>query len=177
MEYYSDLYSKKEFNAKLTNLKYKNKKIYYIFKNPLKIIINNKASYIREYYLGDISLSGHIKCMGYDLECYILEKELEDGLEVKIKYLDNPSLCRDHLKKFSRTLEATIIGINLDEDNESELSEFNYEDEYINKISNMIYEEHDEIDNKDLHKKNNESDFFDLDDYSKFEIDKFKDNL
>jgi hypothetical protein len=32
--------------------------------------------YIKEYFIGDISLNGKIFCMGIELNCTILEKEI-----------------------------------------------------------------------------------------------------
>jgi len=182
---YKDSFKETSFNAILPNLKYKNKKIYVIFKDPLKIIKNNEIKYLKEYYLGDISLTGKIYCMGIEINCNIIEKEHENGLEVNIKYLDNPNINRDHMKKFARCLEAKILDINIeDDDDESQYSEeFNFEEEYRNKFNTKINEYNDEYDEYDEYGNINnnvlkceDNELNDID-YTKYTVDKFKDNL
>jgi len=167
-----------EFNALLPNLKYKDKKVYFICKDgPLKIKKDNKIEFVREYSLGDISLNGKFFCMDIEINCTILEKENNNGLEVNIKYNDSPNINRDHMKKFARALEARILDINIDEDYESDnSSEFNFQDEYRKKINNELNNEYDE-DIENINKKvENNIDIIDID-YDKYEIDKFKGNL
>jgi hypothetical protein len=167
-----------EFNAILPNLKYKNNKIYFICKDgSLKIIKNNKTIFIKEYALKNISLTGRFYCMGIELNCTILEKEIENGLEINIKYLDNYNINRDHLKKFARTVEAKILNIDLDDDCESCSSEeYNLENEYKNKIGYQIEEEDEEYINQNKIIEMDETQINDYE-FSKYEIDKFKDNL
>ena len=180
MEHYDNYTKEKDFNAILPNLKYKNNKIFYIFKDPFKIIQNKKIKFIKEYDLGDISLTGKIYCMGTEIKCKILEKEIDNGLEVNICYIDTPNINRDHKKKFARALEARILNIEIDDDDDSENSvDFNFDNEYKNKMNYLMnQEEEEELDIKFENLKiNNNSEFNDLEDYTKYEIDKFKDNL
>jgi hypothetical protein len=178
MSSYENYNTPKEFNAILPNLKYKNKNIFFIFKNPLKIKKNNEVKFIKEYSLGNISLSGKIFCMGYELSCTILEKEMENGLEVNIKYIDSSEITRDHMKKFARSLEAKILEIDI-EDNESDndnMSEYSYENEYHNKIKSRLMDYDDEeLDEGDIieNKNINNLELNDNDDYLRYEIDKF----
>jgi len=180
MSYYDNNKNKRvEFNALLPNLKYKDKQVYFICKDgSLKIKKDNKIEFVKEYPLGDISLNGKFFCMDIEIDCTILEKEINNGLEVNIKYNDSPNINRDHMKKFARALEARILDINIDDDDDESdnSSEFDFQNEYRKKMNYEINNDYEEDIENINSKVENNIDLID-NDYDKYEIDKFKDNL
>lgn len=166
-----------EFNVLLPNLRYKHNKIYFICKEgALKILENNKTKFIKEYPLENISLTGKFYCMGIELNCTILEKENEKGLEVNIKYKDKSEINRDHLKKFARTVEAKILDIDLDDNNSNSSEEFNLENEYNKKIMDQIEDDDEEYEDEYTKVESDEMEILDYE-FSKYEIDKYKNSL
>lgn len=154
------------FEALLPNLRYKNNNIYFISKYPIKIKKNNKIIYINEYLLENISLTGKITCIDTELNCTILEKEDNNGLIVNIKFRDGPFIYKQDMQKYARAIEAAILGIDLMEDNETDISDTCSDNDYsyyVNKmyddeISNYgsIDEYFDENSNQDILEENYE---------------------
>ena len=161
------------YDALLPNLRYKNNNVYFISKYPIKIKKNNKIEYINEYILENISLTGKIKCINTELNCKILEKEDDDGLIVNIKFRDGPDIYKQDMQKFARAIEASILGIDLMEDYDSDESD---EDEsYDNDYSYYANKMYDEISYNDDNTQNSEIiEEFDDNDYdNNYDCDKY----
>jgi hypothetical protein len=133
------------FNALLPNLFYKNKNIYFKPKNPIKTTINGKIKYNYQFLLNNISLTGKIYCLDIELNCIILEKEDKDGLLVNIKFRDNLHIYKKDMQKFARAVEASILGIDLMDDNETNIRK-EYENEYSSYAHEMYNNPYSDID-------------------------------
>lgn len=151
----------------LPNLRYKNNNIFFISKSPIKTTLENKITYRTEFLLEDISLIGKIRCDGTDIQCQIIEKEYNDGMEIKLKYKNNMNISSHDIKKFARSIEAKILGIVNNEynDNDNDIISYTFSDEiqkenneYIN--SGYIYENKNENTDKiNVIQENQEIDF------------------
>ena len=130
--WYNDHHKEMSVDILLPNLRYKNKNIVFIFKHPVKVKVNDKFEYKYEQLLYDLSLTGSFYCKDTKLNCKIYEDELEDGLKVNIKYIDNVTIHRGEIQKFARAIEAKILGINLMDDYDSDEDDYSdiYESEY-----------------------------------------------
>jgi hypothetical protein len=154
--YYKDI----SYNAILPNLRYKNNNIYFIPKNPIKIRLNGKIEYKYEFILEDMELTAKINCIDTELTCKILEKENENGLIVNIKFRDNSYICKQDMQKFARAVEAAILDIDLMDDNDSDISDTNYCNEY-SYHANKIYDDDntkDDYSNDEIIEENKEID-------------------
>jgi len=122
----------------LPNLKYINKNIYFILKRPVKIQKDSKNEYYDKILLNNLSLKGKLNCMNFELKCTILEKEIEKGLKVNIKYTnDKETVSKETIQKFARAIESMILNIDISE--EEELYEDDlYEEENYSYVSNDI---------------------------------------
>jgi hypothetical protein len=123
------------YEALLPNLRYKkkDKNIYYIHKNPIKITLNGKTDYKKEFLLEDVYFNGNIYCIDTEINFSILEKEDDEGLIVNIKYRDAAYIYKQDMQKFARAIEAFLLGIDIMEDNDS------YEDSYYSYDNNYSY--------------------------------------
>ena len=138
------------FDALLPNLRYKNKNIYFIPKNPIKIKLNGKVEYKYDFLLENISFTGKIFCINTELNCIVIEKEDEDGLIVNIKYRDGPNIYKQDMQKFARAVEASILGIDIMDDDNSELSDtFSNYDNNHSYYANKYYDDNESI-NSDI---------------------------
>jgi hypothetical protein len=153
--WYNDHHKEMSVDVLLPNLRFKNKNIVFIFKHHVKVKVNEKFEYKYEQVLDDLSLTGTFFCKDTKLNCKIYEEELEDGLKVNIKYIDNVTIHRGEIQKFARAIEAKILGINLMDDYDSDEDDYSniyepeceyiekeerYDDEY-NSIYEQYYEE------------------------------------
>ena len=153
----------------LPNLRYKNNNIFFISKSPIKTTLQNKITYRTEFLLEGISLFGKIRCDGTDIQCQIIEKEYNDGMEIKLKYQKNMNISSHDIKKFARSIEAKILGIvnneDQDQNNDNDIISYTFSDEiqkenneYIN--SGYIYEnENENTDKINIIQENQEIDF------------------
>ena len=166
------------YEALLPNLRYKDKKVYFILKNPIKIKLNNKIEYKNEFVLENISLTGKIYCINTELNCKIVEKSDNNGLIVNIKFRDGPNIYNQDMQKFARAVEAAILGIDLMEDNNSQIS-----DDYLYNVNQLYdnqtdYDNESNFDNESVYDNlyDNESDFDNvLDDDNQFFEEKNED--
>lgn len=165
MDFFSSNYvHTNSFNVLLPNLRYKNNDgIYFKSKNPIKLEINNKTIFKNEFLLKDLAYSQTLNYMDIDIHCTIIKIEYDDGLKMNIKYDSNEYNYTSFMQKIARYIEASILGINIDE---SDYEYTDYSEEYYdNKIkeftenisiySEEIYEEISESDN--ISNENNES--------------------
>jgi hypothetical protein len=130
------------YDALLPNLRYKDEKVYFISKNPIKIKLNDKIEYKNEFLLENISFTGKIYCVNTELNCKIVEKSDDNGLIVNIKFRDGPNIYNQDMQKFARAVEAAILGIDLMEDNNSQIS-----DDYLCNV-NQLYDNQTDYDNE-----------------------------
>ena len=154
-----DEFNNKEslFIALLPNLRFKedNKKIYFYAKNPIKLNINNKIIFKNEFELNDISLKSKITVQNINFNCEIIEKELNNGLKIKIKYKEMNTLSIFEMQKISRSIELTILNLNIVDDNLHNEDYDNYESYYDNlkyKFENSL--EYDEDNNEEENSTN-----------------------
>jgi hypothetical protein len=178
MDFFSSNYvHTNSFNVLLPNLRYKNEQIYFKSKSPIKLKINDKIIFNNEFILKDLSFSQTLNYMDMDIHCTIIKIEYDDGLKMNIKYNSNEYNYTSFMQKIARYVEASILGINIDE-SDSDYSEEYYDDkikeftENVSIYSEEIYEETSEPDN--ITDENNESYIEDHDnqDNIKFHDDK-----
>ena len=164
MDFFSSNYvHTNSFNVLLPNLRYKNNGIYFKLKDPIKLEINNKIIFKNEFLLKDLEYSQTLNYMNIDIHCTIIKTEYDDGLKMSIKYDSNEYNYTSFMQKIARFVEASILGINIDElDAEyDDYSQDYYDDkikeftENISDCSEEIYEETSECDN--ITDENNES--------------------
>lgn len=125
------------YDVLMPNLKYKDKKIYFISKNPIKLIINNNIEFKREEIFKNISLTGKLQCLSKNIQFKIIEEELDNGLKVNINIDHCGSIDRCEMQKIARVVEAFMLGIDLMDETETDENEY------------FIEEEHDEDDEYD----------------------------
>ena len=161
MDFFSNNYvHTNSFSVLLPNLRYKNDGIYFKSKNPIKLNINNKTIFKSDFLLKDLEYSQTLNYMNIDIHCTIIKTEYDDGLKMSIKYDSNEYNYTSFMQKIARFVEASILGINIDE-SESDYSQDYYDDkikeftENISDYSEEIYEEISESDN--ITDENNES--------------------
>ena len=151
--WYNDYFKEMSVDVLLPNLRYKNKNIFFIFKYPVKVKVNDKFEYKTEQILENLSLTGTLFCKETKLNCKIYEEELEDGLKVNIKYIDNVTIHKGEIQKFARAIEAKLLDIDIMNDEDSDFNDlekeysciekqYDYSDEYsISDESLNEYEE------------------------------------
>jgi len=157
MDFFLSNYDKyNSFNVLLPNLRYKNENIYFKPKSPIKLNINNKIIFTSEFILKDLTYSQTLNYMDIDLYCTIIKAEYDDGLKMNIKYDSNEHNYTLFMKKISRYVEASILGININE-TESEYNE-EYYDDRIKEFTDNISEYSEEIlESDNISNENNES--------------------
>jgi hypothetical protein len=132
--WYDDHHKEKSVDVLLPNLRFKNKNIFFIFKHPVKVKVNDKFEYKYEQILENLSLTGTFYCRDTKLNCRIYEEERDDGLKVNIKYIDNVEIHCGVIQKFARAVEAAILDIDIledDSDIDSDFDDISYEDELL----------------------------------------------
>jgi hypothetical protein len=149
----TDPLTEKSIDVLLPNLRYKNKNVYFVFNNPVKVIINGKREFKNEILLPDLSLEGSINVMDIKIKCSIIEEERDDGLKVNLKYMDQHYLYNSDICKFARAVESAILKIDIfNEDNknieENDINNLNYyyESDYEQE-NNSIYDDEEYYDN------------------------------
>jgi len=162
----------KSVDVLLPNLRYKNNKIYFIFKNPVKIIVNGKKEFKNEILLQNLSLTGEIFVMDIKIKCLISIEERDDGLKVNLKYMDRHYLYKSDICKFARAVESAILNIDIFDDDTDEVTS-HYEDNLNNYYDYSECEENNstyDIENEENYEDNNYlSD--DYDNYQPFDKD------
>ena len=114
------------------NFVYKNNKLFFIFKNPKKIIINGINKYIKNYLLDNKSLKdGPIYYMGIPIYSEILPLELENYIKIKISLNDKHNSFNGNFIDIKKLIESSIIGLKLKENNENLVYDNLYNDKYI----------------------------------------------
>ena len=99
--------------------------IFFVSEYPLKFIINGKKVFLNELSLGkNISLNSFINVFGYDISCQIIEKELEKGMKINLKYNKEYNIPKYELQKIGFYIETSILGLNIDFDNMDEKEGF-----------------------------------------------------
>ena len=160
MDFFSSNYvHTNSFNVLLPNLRYQNDGIYFKSKSPIKLKINNKIIFKDEFLLKDLSFSQTLNYMNIDIHCTIIKTEYDDCLKMNIKYDSNEYNYTSFMQKIARYVEASILGINID-DLESESVDYSeeYYDDKIKEFSENISEYSEEISESDIiSDENNES--------------------
>lgn len=160
MDFFSSNYDKSNsFNVLLPNLRYKNENIYFKPKSPIKLNINNKIIFTSEFILKDLTYSQTLNYMDIDLYCTIIKAEYDDGLKMNIKYDSNEHNYTLFMQKIARYVEASILGINIDE-SEDEYDDYSEEcyDDKIKEFTDNISEYSEEIlESDNISNENNES--------------------
>lgn len=179
-----DEFNNKEslFIALLPNLRFKedNKKIYFYAKNPIKLNINNKIIFKNEFELNDISLKSKITVQNINFNCEIIEKELNNGLKIKIKYKSNHTLGIIEMQKISRSIESTILNLDIVDDNEDYDNYESYYDDLKYKFQNSLEYDEDNDEEENISNENkNEEEIHNINDDIEDPLDKFnkKNNL
>lgn len=121
------------FNVLLPNLRYINKEIYFKPKYIIKIKHDNKIQNKSSFLLKEINLEGTINFMDLKFKCKILEESLSNGVKVNIQVNTDKHISKIEMQKCAKELEASILNINLDDDNSMESND-NYDINYDNKI-------------------------------------------
>ena len=106
----------KSYNTIFTNFEYSNNKIFFIFKNPLNIKVKDNLTSIKKIELNNINMKTNLNIDNVKLKVSILNKLSSKGMFVNIKYKSNIYLSNTDLKKIAMKVEATFLGINLDQD-------------------------------------------------------------
>lgn len=160
----------KSIDVLLPNLRYKNNNIYFIFNDPVKVIVNGKKEFKNEIKLPNLSLEGVIYVMDIKIKCNIIEEERHDGLIVNLNYMDQHCLYNSDICKFARAVEAAILKIDIFDDKNATIEEDLY---------NQYYETYDDIDydsefNQDFMEDDNQNNIdYDVDDDFYYENNKF----
>ena len=100
----------------LPNFIYRNNKVYWNFKENVKINENGKTKYIKNLELGNIPLDGEINILKHLIKCKINQKNLTTGLSVDIEYLEDEKIKVRQIAKIARFIEATLLDIDLNYD-------------------------------------------------------------
>ena len=116
-------------NIILPNFIYKNKKIYWNFKDSAIVNIEGKDSYIKEMELGKMKLYAELTILENIFKCTINEESLHNGLLVTVEYDYNSKIKDRQLAKLGRLIELNLIDIDLNDNDNME-----YKDE------NLFYE-------------------------------------
>ena len=157
--------SKKSVNILCPNLRYKksDNEIYFVAKNPIKLKINGNMEYRKEFKIENISLSCDFYYLNLSFEICIAKKEHNAGVILNIKYPDEYSINSADLQKIARSVEASIIGINLMDDSEIDLNE--YDSTYDLYINNIESNNKDINNNKEYVSENNSDEEYYDDNY------------
>lgn len=95
----------------LPNLLFKNKNIYFKFKQYFELNINDKKILFDNFLLNDIPLYGTIYFKNIKINCDILEKESSNGLFVELRYNRDEYFILEDVQKISKEIELMILNI------------------------------------------------------------------
>lgn len=142
------------YDALLLQLRYKDKEIHYISKNPIKLIIDNKLKFKKNEILKNKSLTGEFICIDKKVKFKIIEEELDNGMKVNITIDRCGDISKCEMQKIARSLEAFMLGIDLTNEIElNEYMEYLYEDQFnklnLNNYQSNIDEDEDEDEDGD----------------------------
>jgi hypothetical protein len=130
----------KSIDVLLPNLRYKNNDVYFIFKNPIKIIVNDKKEFKTEMLLKNLSLTGEVFVMDIKIKCLISTEERDDGLKVNLKYMDRHYLYKSDICKFARAVESAILNIDIfDDENDHNDDDDDVVSIYQNNLDNYYF--------------------------------------
>ena len=114
------------------NFVYKNNKLFFIFKNPKKLNINGVNKYIKEYLIDNKSLkAGPIYYMGIPVYSEILPIEFENKIKIKIQFNNKFNSFNGNFLDIKKLIESSIIGLQLEDNNEDITDDNLYNDKYI----------------------------------------------
>jgi len=133
------------YDALLIQLRYKDKEIYYIPKNPIKLIIDNKKEFKKNQIFKNKSLTGEFICIDKKVKFKIIEEELDNGMKVNISIDKCGDINNCEKKKIARSLEAFMLGIDLT--NEIELNEY-IENQYQDEFNKLNFNDESSIDDE-----------------------------
>ena len=154
----------------LPNLLFKNKNIYFKFKQYFELNINDKKILFDNFLLNDIPLYGTIYFKNIKINCDILEKESSNGLFIELRYNRDDYFILEDIQKISKEIELMILNIdnpdyynsnqdiknnrsNIKSDQEETNSSLDYHENY----SNYYSEVKDEISDSSFDDLNDES--------------------
>jgi len=121
----------------LPNFIYKNNKIYWNFKENIRILENGVQKNIKELELGNIPFDGEVNVLNHLIKCKINKKNLANGLSMNIEYLEDKKINKNQIAKIGRLIESTLLDININSD-EYDKEELFYDDNFENKKSNYV---------------------------------------
>jgi len=129
------------------NLNYRNGEIHFISKFPIKLILNDKKEFLTDFSLGrKIALKSSFHIFGYNISCRIIEKNLEKGLKINLKYDKEYNIPKYQLQKIGFFIETSILKLDMnsvinDEPNSLDDSERKecYEDNYYYENNNQTH--------------------------------------
>jgi hypothetical protein len=98
-------------NITLPNLRYKNNKLVFIFKESLGLYVNNKWTELKEVALNNVSLKHSIYINDTRFKVNIIEKEINDGLKINIEYNRDTYLSIFELQRIAKKIESRILDI------------------------------------------------------------------
>ena len=102
-------------NLVLPNLRYKNNKLVFIFKESLGLYVNNKWTELKEVSLNNVSLKQSIRINNTRFKVNIVEKEINDGLTINIEYNRDIYLSIFELQRIAKKIESYILDIKNDD--------------------------------------------------------------
>jgi hypothetical protein len=161
----------------LPNLLFKNKNIYFKFKQYFELNINGKKILFDNFLLNDIPLYGTIYFKNIKINCDILEKENSSGLFVELRYNRDDYFILEDIQKISKEIELMILNIdnpdyyrnnqdiknnksNIKSEEEESNSSLDFNENYSNYYNSNNYEtgpEKDEISDSSFDDLNDES--------------------
>ena len=99
-------------DAYLPNFKYKNGKIFFIFKNPIKLDIMKKIVWINESEINNVKLYDKIDydILSYSLSYRLTEEECSKGLKVNISNLHR-DIDIKYIPDIIKQIETHILDI------------------------------------------------------------------
>ena len=121
----------------LPNFIYKNNKIYWNFKENIRILENGVQKNIKELELGNIPFDGEVNVLNHLIKCKINKKNLANGLSMNIEYLEDKKINKNQIAKIGRLIESTLLDININSDEYDKEELFN-DDNFENKKSNYV---------------------------------------
>ncbi len=153
--------------VKIPNLKFKDNRVYFVSKYPIKIVYKGKVEYKNELPI-DVNLNDYIRVDGENIHYSIQKETLEDF--VKIHIYSSVYNCQ----KYTKFIHSTILGIPIDEpklndiyenDSIKEYDNYEYNNNYSYKdnVNNNKYSYHDDYDNNYDNNDYNNNDYYDED--------------
>jgi hypothetical protein len=99
----------------LPNFKYKDDKIFFIFKNPIKLDIMKKIVWMNEIDLPNIRLFNKVEYEYDDIEYKIINEECFNGLKINIYEHYHNEILLDKIPDIIKHIEAQLLSFDVKE--------------------------------------------------------------